>query len=354
MSYISLLNLDNFIESNSGECVFKKDDLDGINENYRYTFLRIEKKAILGTNFIRLGKSFIPLACQMKNMFKVNVLLFVIYQLIQFEKNIIDHFDKNETEFDSTKLIKDSIIFCCFEINSFIAIMISYLTFIYKSYKYKIINYIQKFTQISIERENKLIKNKYYCEISAHNNFKIEIYRNNIYNNIYNSSLTNDSASFYVYVINIPNNTFDDNSHSYKFLLQKEREIIDIIRYVQKEIEKINSRLYAKLFIFSFLIYYIPLIILFSSYENIFIYILFFSFLIEMILLNFYLYYKIKKEIIENIFVLNNNIIINGYYIYINDYIISIFYLIEKYRNKESIDMIRFNINKLLNKFNLD
>ena len=73
-----------------------------------------------------------------------------------------------------------------------------------------------------------------------------------------------------------------------------------------------------------------------------------------MILLNFYLYYKIKKEIIENIFVLNNNIIINGYYIYINDYIISIFYLIEKYRYKESIDMIRFNINKLLNKFNLD
>ena len=73
-----------------------------------------------------------------------------------------------------------------------------------------------------------------------------------------------------------------------------------------------------------------------------------------MILLNFYLYYKIKKEIMENIFVLNNNIIINGYYIYINDYIISIFYLIEKYRNKESIDMIRFNINKLLNKFNLD
>ena len=53
----------------------------------------------------------------MKNMFKVNVLLFVIYQLIQFEKNIIDHFDEIETEFDSTKIIKDSIIFCCFEIN---------------------------------------------------------------------------------------------------------------------------------------------------------------------------------------------------------------------------------------------
>ena len=52
-------------------------------------------------------------------------------------------------------------------------------------------------------------------------------------------------------------------------------------------------------------------------------------------------FFKNKSEQIEKISLLNNDYINDGYFIYIDNDIISIFFLKEKYRNKESLEKIK-------------
>ena len=64
-------------------------------------------------------------------------------------------------------------------------------------------------------------------------------------------------------------------------------------------------------------------------------------------------FFKNKNEQIQRISFLNNEYINNGYYIYINSEIISIFYVKEKYRSIESIDKIKELNEKILFKSDL-
>ena len=64
-------------------------------------------------------------------------------------------------------------------------------------------------------------------------------------------------------------------------------------------------------------------------------------------------FFRNKIEQIERVSLLNKEYINNGYYIYINNDIISIFYIKEKYRKIEFIDKIKQLNEKMLNKFDL-
>ena len=64
-------------------------------------------------------------------------------------------------------------------------------------------------------------------------------------------------------------------------------------------------------------------------------------------------FFRNKTEQIQRVSQLNNEYINNGYYIYINNDIISIFFVKEKYRKKEFIDKIKKLNEKILYKFDL-
>ena len=340
MSYITLPRLDNTYEQNSYVNIYKIKDLEKINEKYKDILLRVVKKSILGTNFTYFY--------EIRSLFLTFISLIIINNIIPFIKgyffsdnlkdinNNILEISINTINNDSSK--NDSYLLNFFGMNLIFILFLVYKIFKYRYSKTKINNYMQKLTQCSIEKENEFLKNNFYCSISSDNKFSIEIYSDNK-NNINNTSIKSDKI-FFEYVINFPNIKYF-NSYNYEsVLLPKEKEIIKNIDNITYEIDEKNYKIER----FSFLII-IFFIIPFILYLRALIKIFFIFFIAILILITrIYFSFKNKIEIIEKVLLLKNNYIKDGYYIYINKYIISIFFLKEKYRNYQSINIInRYN-----------
>ena len=163
--------------------------------------------------------------------------------------------------------------------------------------------------------------------INNKNNYSINTYNNNKY--------------FFEYVINFPNVRFVSNYLYKKVFLPKEKEIINKIVAISNEIEfKYKKKLINFLFLIITILLSIPLI-KYVSAEKRLDFLNYFGIFALSLFVQRNIFLNNKNEQIKNILLLNNEYINDGYYIYINTDIISLFFLKEEYRNKESIDKIK-------------
>lgn len=354
MLYITLTRAKYSIDKNSYSNVYKIGDLDKIDEKYRYILLRIVKKTILGTNFIYSRKFLIIFFSIIIKLFSGNIILYLLYKIINLVINIFNYF-KNVNDNNYNLILKDYAYLVFYLVNSLHIILLMYMIFNYTKDRNRINKYIQKYTQYSIEKENKLFKNNYYCKISPYNNFNIQIFQNNNYKNENINTLINNEYSFYEYVINLPNIMyFGYYFYFNKALLQKEKEIILKIKTISDEIEKAYDKISDKIKLISLLLIHITLIIILPFNGKAKFYIHFFILLLQIIFIDNFTLHKEIKEKIEKISLLNNDLINDGYYAYINEYMISIFFLKEKFRHKELIYKIEYFNKKLQIYFNLN
>lgn len=361
MSVAVLERKDNLHLLNSYIRVYETNKLYKMKIYYRKIMLRIVKKSILGTNFIYLYFKHTLFKTALFNMIIINLNLILFPKLLYNSKsnaNFSNDKDfQNESEiyspnyrlFTFNKTIY--IIFRIFIINILDIFILSVMAINY-NYKQKIINkYMEVYTQCAIRRENKLIKKRYYCSISNDGKFNIEIYSTK---KIKNKGVDyNRHKYFFEYVINVPNIRLFSPYAYKKILLPKEIEIINRIATISNEIEyRYKKKLLRFLLIIIFVIIYIPLKNMISEGKNK-DFLNYFGILMLILFVERNNFFKNKSEQIEKVKSLNNEYINNGYYIYINNYIISIFFIKEKLRNIESIEKIRKLNEKLLNKFDL-
>ena len=361
MSVAVLERKDNLHLLNSYIRVYETNKLYKMKIYYRKIMLRIVKKSILGTNFIYLYFKHTLFKTALFNMIIINLNLILFPKLLYNSKsnaNFSNDKDfQNESEiyspnyrlFTFNKTIY--IIFRIFIINILDIFILSVMAINY-NYKQKIINkYMEVYTQCAIRRENKLIKKRYYCSISNDGKFNIEIYSTK---KIKNKGVDyNRHKYFFEYVINVPNIRLFSPYAYKKILLPKEIEIINRIATISNEIEyRYKKKLLRFLLIIIFVIIYIPLKNMISEGKNK-DFLNYFGILMLILFVERNNFFKNKSEQIEKVASLNNEYINNGYYIYINNYIISIFFIKEKLRNIESIEKIRKLNEKLLNKFDL-
>lgn len=100
------------------------------------------------------------------------------------------------------------------------------------------------------------------------------------------------------------------------------------------------------------IITYIPLVNIFAHEEKK-DFINYFGILVLILYVERNNFFNNKSEQIQRVSLLNMEYINSGYYIYISNDLISIFYIKEKYRNIDSIDIIKKMNENLLLKFDL-
>lgn len=367
MSFSILERNDTFHPSNSYINVYKTNSLYKIETKYREIILRIVKKSILGSNFIYFYSKHGLFISAILNLIIINLNFLIFPKLLSQSKYI--KFSEEEDDYNqmdrkseiispynrlfdfnnTTNLLIHLFIINLFDVIIFSIIIIDYL------YKHKKINkYMEKYTQCSIESENKLIKNYFNCVISNNGKFNIEIYSKKNKNNKENLNLQNiNNNYFFEYVINLPNIRFLTHFIYKKIFLQKEKEIIDRIVGITNEIEyKYKKKLITFLLIIVSIIIYFPLMNYISG-EKKKDFINYFGILILILFVERDNFFKNKAEQIQRVSLLNNEYINNGYYIYIDNDIISIFFVKEKFRNIEYIDKIKELNERFLYKYNL-
>ena len=161
------------------------------------------------------------------------------------------------------------------------------------------------------------------------------------------------SEYFFEYVINFPNIRFLSLYLYKKIFLPKEKEIINKIINISNEIEyKYKKKLLIFLIVIISIITYIPLVNIFAHEEKK-DFINYFGILVLILYVERNNFFNNKSEQIQRVSLLNMEYINSGYYIYISNDLISIFYIKEKYRNIDSIDIIKKMNENLLLKFDL-
>ena len=353
-STIKLERTDNLHLLKSYIRVYKTNTLYKMKTSIRKTILRIVKKSILGTNFIYFYSKHGLFVSAIFNIVIINLNFLLFPQLLYKSKSYNSYSGDNEFQnelntlspyyklFNFNKSIH--IIIRLFMINLLDILVLSVIVICYRYKQKKINKYMEIYTQYAIEPENKLIKKYYNCVISKDGKFNIEI--NLTKNNFFLPK--NNKNIFFEYVINLPN-IRHMSLYIYKKLYSPvEKEIINRIVDISNEIEyKYKKKLLTFLLIIISVIIYIPLKnFLFEEEKKDFIN--YFGVLILMLFVERNNFLRNKNEQIQRVSFLNNEYINNGYYIYINNDIISIFFVKEKYRNKESIDKIREINEKLL------
>ena len=312
--------------------------LSSIDKKYHHNILRIIKKSILGINFYHIYKKKDILSIIITKFCLANICLLVPNLFFNNDKKVeeIEITEKNEVKKKYSSDTSDDylhklIFFNFFDIGTYIIVLI-----FFKYREKKINNYMEILTQRAINQENDLIKDKYICDISKDGNYNIEIKKNT-----YIKKKTNDII-FFNYVINIPN-----ISKIYEFFYdeifsEKESEIIKLIITVDDALDL----KYKKKLIF--------------AYASILIFVLAFGLLSEKknliyIIWSLTIFYQVniffdnKNELINFIQKMNLLYIQEGYYIYANRHIISIFYLKEEYKANGTIQEIN-KLNKKLKK----
>jgi len=361
MSFSTLERRDNSKLLNSYLYVYNTSSLYSIENDYRNNILRIVKKSILGTNFSYGYSKQYVFVTPVVYFVIINTFFVIIPQLFFHSSDIeflIDEMEnaeeilKNNNNMYLPIFSKKStdFVFRLFLSNFIQTFILAALTIVYKYKENKINRYMEKYTQCAIEEENKYLKGKYNCNISSDGKFSIEInkkddesdYKPNNYN-----------KSFFQYVINFSNVKNASNYLYKKILLPKEVEIINRIVAISKEIEnKYRKKLISFIILIISIMLFIPLL-KFISMEKKLNYLHYFSIFILTLFVQINIFLNNKTEQITNITSLNSKYINDGYYIYINNDIISIFYLKEEYKNIESIDKIKKLNEQLLKNFEL-
>ena len=366
MSFSLLERSDSLRPLNSYTKVYKTNSLYKMNFFYRKNILRIVKKSILGSNFIYFYSKHGLFISILFNILIININLLLFPRLLSHSKSNIDSQDDNGNnndinEKESTNIDNffkfnlnnpASVIYKILIINSIDFMVLSTMLIHYKYKERKINKYMQKYTQCSIESENRLINKKYFCTITKDGNFKIEI--NKIKNKANKSNKCMKSSEyFFEYVINFPNIRFLSFYLYKKIFLPKEKEIINKIINISNEIEyKYKKKLLIFLIVIISIITYIPLVNIFAHEERK-DFINYFGILVLILYVERNNFFNNKSEQIQRVSLLNMEYINSGYYIYISNDLISIFYIKEKYRNLESIDIIKKMNENLLHKFDL-
>ena len=349
MSFSILKRNDHLHLSNNYLYIYDTKSLYLMENEYRKNILRIVKKSILGTNFTFWYSKHNAFISAIVNFIIINT-CFVIFPQLLFHSKDIEHLideiivereevQKSNKPFSLFSNKSSDFVIRLFITNLIDSIILIVLTVNYR-YKEKIINkFMEKYTQCSIEVENKIIENKYNCKISNDGNFDIIINLEKK-ENISHSTIYYNNKYFFEYVINFPNLKYA-STHLYKKIFShKEKEIISKIDTISNEIEnKYKKKLLNFLFIIITILLCIPLF-KYVSDDTKLDYLNYFGILVLSLFVQRKICLNNLSEQIKIISSLNKEYINDGYYIYINSNIISIFYLKEEYRNIESLDKI--------------
>ena len=362
MSLMILERNDKLKMSSSYISVYKINKLYKIKTHFRKIILRVIKKTLLGTNYIYFYSNQSIIFVALFNLIIINLNFLLFPQLINITKsyindnepdvNDIDKDLNNNSEyhklFNPNKLFKKIIHLFILNLFDIIILLIKIINYKYK--QKKINNYMKKYTQCAIGIENEIIKNKYNCVLSKDGKFNIEIYSTKNKNNenikILYMNIMKDKY-FFEYVINIPNVRILSRYLYKKIYLPKEKEIINRIIGISNEIEYKYKKKLLKILICILL--YIPLINIFMDVKKI----NYFGILILLLFVERNNFFKNKNEQIQRVSLLNNEYINNGYFIYINNDIISIFFVKQQFRNIESIEIVKKLNEKLLYEFEI-
>ena len=368
MSLIILERKDNYNLSSSFTQVYKTGNLYKLKTFYRKTILRIVKKSILSSNFIYYysKKGIFVSAIFNLILINLNFLFFPkFFSISSLYINMPDFTDiKTSSKKNSTSSLETNstlkMIFGLLIINIFDILFILIIMFNIKYKQRRISKYMQKYAQLSYENENYLIKQKYHCTISTDGRFNIIVKSNknndinkNSYDIYQNNKYKKNKNIFFEYVINFPNIRLQSNYYYRKMLLPQEKEILSRIISISSEIEyKYKKKLLTFLLIIAVLVVSFSLMNLFSEEKrreckN------YLGILILLLFVERNNFFQNKNEQIEKISLLNNEYIAEGYYIYINKDIISIFFLKENYRRIEAIEKIKSLNENLLDKLDL-
>ena len=324
---IKLIRQDKEKNLDSYNNIYDIEPLSSLSENEKSNILKIIKKTILGCNFTYFDL--------LNNLFYEYLSSFlIITSMIIFIFSSYDASYSNKVLIIFLTIINFIIHFIIFIINS-------------NHKKKTIYNYMQKTTQCAIKEENDiLIKNKLFCEISK-NNFALEIESKE---KPFDLKLNNEEI-FFQYSINFinPNGRNIPIVLYNKAFTDKENEIIKNINSILKEIlSKYSNKsiAYAIIVAIIFIVCFI-----FCCYKSVETTIQIINIIATLFMTVFILYFfsfQRKKEDFKSVSSLNEKYIKDGYYIYINDDIVSIFLLKEKYRINGDIRLIKEMNEKLM------
>ena len=326
---VKLIRQDKFNKLDSHTNIYNVALLSSFNEEEKSTILKIIKKVILGSNFTYFY-SIIYLVWQ-----AISDIL-IIYSFIVFNLVILD-------------LLYLNIFFILIAlIISLISIVVFFILF-YKSKKKKINNYMKNSTEYSIKVENNiLLKNKLFCEISK-DDFDILIKETD---KDLDLGIKNEDI-FFEYVINFHNGN-DISKYLYiKALSNKENEIINNINAILKEIVIKYQNKFMIYVTIILGVFAVCLLFYLNKPEKKILTIT--NTLVTLSLIYFIkikIYFKIKKDNIKSVSSLNEKYFKDGYYIYINNDIVSIIYLKEELRINNDISKIKEIIEKFIKKVN--
>ena len=316
--------------------VYDLSSLSSIEEEYRKIILRIVKKSILGCNYcysyIKNKKKSYERVCLS--------LISLSYNLHSLLDSLTDFYKgEDEKNLNNGNGWAKYITFAW----SIITLVVR-MVLIFKEDKKEenMKKYMEIFTQRAINEENEKMKNKYFCEISKDGNFDIII--NKINND--NNSQVKYQSSFSKYVINIPN--VDETSlvanHIYSAIFSKmDEEFVVLVMVIFIAIENSNRKKLLKFIQISVIIsIIIPLYNFYypeNTIKNLNLYFFITNALLAIYnIFNFNLKNKNQKRAF--ISVINEIFISKGYFINMNDDIISIFALKDEYIFNNNIKRI--------------
>ena len=316
--------------------VYDLSSLSSIEEEYRKIILRIVKKSILGCNYcysyIKNKKKSYESVCLS--------LISLPYNL----HNILDSLTNFYKEEDEKNLNNGNGWAKYITFAWSIITLVVQMVLIFKEDKKEenMKKYMEIFTQRAINEENEKMKNKYFCEISKDGNFDIII--NKIHND--NNSQVKYQSYFSKYVINIPN--VDETSlvanHIYSAIFSKmDEEFVVLVMVIFIAIENSNRKKLLKFIQISVIIsIIIPLYNFYypeNTIKNLNLYFFITNALLAIYnIFNFNLKNKNQKRAF--ISVINEIFISKGYFINMNDDIISIFALKDEYIFNNNIKRI--------------
>ena len=316
--------------------VYDLSPLSSIEEEYRKIILRIVKKSILGCNYcysyIKNKKKSYERVCLS--------LISLSYNLHSLLDSLTDFYKgEDEKNLNNGNGWAKYITFAWTIIT-----LVQQMVLIFKEDKKEenMKKYMEIFTQRAINEENEKMKNKYFCEISKDGNFDIII--NKINND--NNSQVKYQSYFSKYVINIPN--VDETSlvanHIYSAIFSKmDEEFVVLVMVIFIAIENSNRKKLLKFIQISVIIsIIIPLYNFYypeNTIKNLNLYFFITNALLAIYnIFNFNLKNKNQKR--AAISLINELFINKGYFINMNDDIISIFALKDEYTFNNNIKRI--------------
>ena len=338
--------------------VYDTKQLSSIDKKSNMNILRIIKKTILGTNYCYWYTKNNLFASAIANFVIINT-CFVLFPQIIFNtfhmKKILEDFENTKQDEKKPLTLDGSDFLFRLSMSNFIDIALFATLALYYKYKERQINkYMEIYTQYALKEENDiLIKNNIYCEITS-DEFDIEIKKSKK-KLILNSNIEqNKQECFFKYVINYPNVKDVSLFLYHKIYTEKEKEIIININAICDEVDYKYKRKLIK-----FILIIASIIICFSVFSYISAkkkldLINYFGIFSLFIYVQLNIFFKNKKEQINFVSLLNERYFKDGYFIYINNDIISIFYLKEDYRINADIKTINELNEKFMKKYEIN